>query len=107
MESVPLTLDLPASLRQFVERQAADEHITPEQYAIAVLESLRRAADAVEDDVRAANAFLAGDPGRLERLLREGLDSGPALEANDDYWKRKLSRPSAPPADRGNSGCRG
>jgi hypothetical protein len=41
--------------------------------------------------LRLARALRAGSPAvdRLERMLLEGLDSGPACVAHSAYWARK------------------
>jgi len=68
------SVSIPEALGHFVEKRvveggysAADEYVG---------ELIR------EDQKRTSHE-------RLEDLLLEGLDSGPAIEMNDEYWKRK------------------
>jgi len=72
-----LNISMPKDMRQFVNKRAkATSHSTPTEYIRTLIR---------EDQKRAAND-------QLERLLLEGLESGPEIDATSDAWwenKRK------------------
>jgi len=69
MES--LTVELPEGLRRYAEEQAAERGLgTPGAYVVAVLR---------EDQKQKAKA-------RLVALVREGIESGPAVEMTPEDW---------------------
>ena len=74
---VELHISLPESLQAFVEEQVvAGSYSTPSEY----LETLIR-----DDQRRKAQE-------KLEALLIEGLESGPATEMTDDDWEELRRR---------------
>ncbi len=74
-----IEVPLPEDLRAFVEARAADEGFA--SAAEYVAELVRR------DQVQVEGYDLE-DPEVLERLLLEGLDSGPGIEATPEYWEK-------------------
>lgn len=71
-----LTITLPDSLRDCVERRVASgEFGTPSDFV----------RDLIERDLRQP------DRSRLEQLALEGLESGELIEMDDDWWKRKYA----------------
>jgi antitoxin ParD1/3/4 len=77
--STRIEVSLPDDLRAFVEARAADE-------------GFPSAAEYVAELVRREHAQVEGydleDPEVLERLLLEGLDSGPGIEMTPERWAR-------------------
>ena len=72
-----LSISIPEPLREFINEQVAGgEYPDASEY----LASLVR-----EDQRRKAKAAL-------EQQLLAGLNSGPAIEANDEYWREKEAR---------------
>ncbi len=72
-----LNISLPEPMRAYVDQQvAAGGYSTASEY----IRQLVR-----EDQKRAAKQ-------RLEALLMEGIESGPAAEVDDDYWAEKKAR---------------
>lgn len=68
-----LNISMPDDMRQFVdERTKTKAYSTPTEYVRALIR---------EDQKRAADE-------RLESLLLEGLDSGPATEMTQEDWVR-------------------
>lgn len=77
MASDSLNISLGEPLKSFVEEQAVAGGFTrPDEYVSAVLNAERRRK--AEDE--------------LERLLLEGLNSGPPIEATEEFWNEKLRR---------------
>lgn len=70
---------LPEHLRAFVEARAAREGFA--SAAEYVAELVRREQVQVE-------GYDLEDPEVLERLLLEGLDSGPPIEVTPEYWAK-------------------
>ncbi len=71
-----LTIELPESLREFVERQATERGLgTAGDYLVALAGEARR---------KAAQE-------RLKELLLEGEESGPAIPATPEFWTQFLS----------------
>lgn len=68
----------PDQERRILAIVRAGNYRTPE-------EAVDAAVAAVET---AANDEFEGSPEELEELLLEGLDSGEAIEAGDEYWQR-------------------
>jgi antitoxin ParD1/3/4 len=81
MSTDALTISLDEPLKTFVLQEAAAAGFhQPGDYVSALIDAERR---------RKADL-------RLEGLLMEGLESGPAVEADDAYWetnRRKLGLP--------------
>lgn len=74
MASDSLYISLNEPLKSFVEEQtAAAGFARPDEYVSAVLNAERRRK--AEDE--------------LEQLLLEGLNSGPSIEANEEFWEEK------------------
>ena len=70
-----LTVELPESLRKFVEAQAAERGLgAASDYLVALADEARS---------RAAKA-------RLEAHLLASLRSGPPIEVTDEYWDEEL-----------------
>lgn len=66
-----LTITLPESMKEFIERETAEGHYsTPSEYV----------RDLVEEALDRKNEE------RLEKLLLEGLDSGPATPMTREDW---------------------
>ena len=66
-----LTISLPESMKEFIEREVAEGHYsTPSEYV----------RDLVEEALDRKNEE------RLEKLLLEGLDSGPATPMTREDW---------------------
>jgi len=70
-----ITLPLPDRLQQFAELQARAK-------------GFAGAADYIVSLV-AREERKRGDMEQLETALKEGLDSGAAIDVNDHYWERK------------------
>jgi antitoxin ParD1/3/4 len=69
-----INISLPDSMKTFLEEQAAKGgYGTTGEYLHALIREAQR---------REAKA-------KLEALLLEGLDSGPAIEITDEYWEQK------------------
>lgn len=81
MSADPLTISLNDPLKTFVLEQAAvGGYPQPADYVSALIDAERR---------RKAES-------ELKALLIEGVNSGPAIEADDTYWaqtRRKLGLP--------------
>lgn len=77
-----LTISLNEPLKTFVlEQAAAAGYIKPGDYVSALIDVERR---------RKAQS-------ELEVLLAQGINSGPSIDADDDYWaetRRKLGLPA-------------
>lgn len=76
-----LTISLNEPLKTFVLEQAAAGCLTPGDYVSALIDVERRRKAQSELDV----------------LLAKGINSGPSIEADDDYWaetRRKLALPA-------------
>ena len=71
-----LEVALPKELRAFVDAQAAHE-------------GFASGAEYVQELVRRAQAESEGYNEELEKLLLEGLNSGPGIVATPEYWARK------------------
>ncbi len=72
-----LTVELPETLRQFLEAEATAQGLgTAGDYLVTL---------ARQEQARKAKA-------RLEAHLLESLRSGPAIEVTDEYWEAKLER---------------
>ena len=85
MEMTSFNVSMPKALKQYIEKQVAGgTYSTPSEY---VRELIR------EDQKRRAKE-------RLESALLEGLNSGPAMEIDADYWasRRKELRERHRPA---------
>lgn len=84
MSADPLTISLDEPLKTFVLKQAAaGGYRQPCDYISALIEAERRRTAGSE----------------LESLLIEGMQSGPSLQADDEYWqesRRKLGLPRRP-----------
>ena len=79
-EALNITLDEP--LKTFVlEQAAAAGYPQPGDYVSALIDAERRRKAASE----------------LENLLLEGLQSGPAIEADDAYWEQSRRTLGLPP----------
>ncbi len=82
-----LNLSVPERLREFVESQSVRKGFdSPDAYVLSLIENERRA------EVQA----------RVEVLLLEGLNSGPATEVNEEFWAechRRLSEKFPDKAD--------
>ncbi len=70
-----LNISLPKPLKAFVEEQTAAEGYTS-------------ASEFIRELIRGARRRLAHSH-HLETLLREGVDSGPCIEADGAYWASK------------------
>jgi antitoxin ParD1/3/4 len=71
-----LTISLPESMRDFIERETVEGHYaTPSEYV----------RDLVEEALDRKNEE------RLEKLLLEGLDSGPAIRVTPEFWQELRS----------------
>ncbi len=70
----PLTVELPEPLRQHVEHRAAAA-------------GFGTAGEFVRDLIERDRERL----GRLESLVREGLESGDFVEMDDAWWARKFA----------------
>ena len=74
-----IEVHLPEDLRAFVEARAAEK-------------GFASAAEYLADLVRREQVQVEGydleDPEVLERLLLEGLDSGPPIEMTPEYWQK-------------------
>jgi|1186.fasta_scaffold845572_2 antitoxin ParD1/3/4 len=69
-----IVVQLPHAAQEFVEEQVAAGHFTsPGDFIANLVEQARR---------HAAHE-------RVERLLIEGLDSGPPIEVDRDWWLKK------------------
>jgi antitoxin ParD1/3/4 len=69
-----LTVSLPEALRKFVDEQvAAGGYSTAGEYVRALIQAAQQNQEEQE---------------RLEALLLEGLDSGPAIEVTPEYWTK-------------------
>lgn len=67
-----LTISLPESMKDFIERETAEGHYaTPSEYV----------RDLVEEALDRKNEE------RLEKLLLEGLDSGPPVRVTPEFWQ--------------------
>ena len=78
-----INLSLPDSSRAFVEAQAArGGYDSAEAYVLSLVREAQKKEAAQE---------------RLEALLLAGLNSGPPIEANDEFWEEKLRRFEARP----------
>jgi antitoxin ParD1/3/4 len=85
MDMTSFNISMPKALKQYIEEQVAGgTYSTPSEY---VRELIR------EDQKRRVKE-------RLESALLEGLNSGPAMEINADYWagRRKALRERHRPA---------
>jgi antitoxin ParD1/3/4 len=72
-----LNISLPDSMRAYIEQKVSQgSYSTASEY----IRQLVR-----EDQQRAAKE-------RLERLLMEGLDSGPMIEVTDEFWAKKKAK---------------
>ena len=65
-----MNVSLPESLRRYAEKRAAMGYSSVSEYFRELLRLDRK---------RAAEE-------KLEKLLLEGLDSGPSIEADDEFW---------------------
>lgn len=67
-----LTISLPDSMKEFIERETVEGHYsTPSEYV----------RDLVEEALDRKNEE------RLEKLLLEGLDSGPPIKVTPKFWE--------------------
>ena len=73
-----ITLELPDALANTLDGQAASARTTPEAYLLSLLPRLL--------DEQAAKIA------RFHALIREGQESGPAIEVDDDYFDRLKER---------------
>jgi Arc/MetJ-type ribon-helix-helix transcriptional regulator len=95
-----MTISLPESMQLWIQAQASKEGKTPDEYVV----DLVRAAQAREGDVdawlRESIADLYGDDAvtpevmekarrGLEAQLIEGLESGPPIEVNEEFWHER------------------
>jgi antitoxin ParD1/3/4 len=69
-----LNISLPKSMKGFVETQIKEGGYST-------------ASEYVRELIRDAQKRAAKE--RLEQLLMEGLNSGPAIKVDDKYWARK------------------
>jgi antitoxin ParD1/3/4 len=76
-EDLPMTqlqISLPEEAKRFVEEQVASgRYQSPGDYLASLVEQAR---------VQAANEKLA-------ELIREGMESGEAIEYSDEWWERR------------------
>ena len=72
-----LNISLPDSMRTFIEQKIAQGGYS------TVSEYIRQLVR--DDQKRAAKE-------RLEALLMEGINSGPAVEITDEYWAEKKAK---------------
>jgi antitoxin ParD1/3/4 len=72
-----MNISLPEPMRAYVEQQVAQGGFST---ASEYIRQLVR-----EDQKRAAKE-------RLESLLMEGIESGPAVEITDEYWAEKKAK---------------
>jgi antitoxin ParD1/3/4 len=72
-----LSISIPEALRTFVDEQVSRGRFgdISQYFAALVAEDQRRIAQA-----------------KLEEKLMEGMDSGPGIEATDQYWQQKEAR---------------
>lgn len=82
-----LHVSLPAALGEFVtDRVSTGGFADASQYVTSLIEADR----------------LTQARDELERLIQEGIDSGPAIEVTDEFWEtlrqRLVDRPNAGPA---------
>lgn len=83
-----LNITLPDSLRAFVEEQAATGGFGSASDYVQTLLRLEQERHAEAATTSAADQLgLTED--ELDAKLKEGLDSGPPVEADDAYWDRK------------------
>jgi antitoxin ParD1/3/4 len=74
MDGSQIQITLPGSLKEFVLSQTeAGKFKSPDVYVSALI-SAERKRQAIE---------------RLEALIQEGIDSGPPIEVNDEFWEEK------------------
>ncbi|MGL4882939.1 MAG: type II toxin-antitoxin system ParD family antitoxin [Waterburya sp.] len=72
-----LNISLPDDLQAFIDEQIAKgEYSTASEYISHLICQARKQAEQK----------------RLETLLLEGLESGEAIEVNDDWWEEKRDR---------------
>jgi hypothetical protein len=94
-----LSIELPDDLRRRMEARAAEAgHATVERY----VEALVRADVESDEDYGAPAHLMIAGPDDLRSKIREGLESGPAVEVADQYWderRRTLRERHAPRAD--------
>jgi len=69
-----LNISLPKSMKGFVEDQIKEGGYST-------------ASEYVRELIRDAQKRATQE--RLEQMLMEGLNSGPPIEVNDEYWARK------------------
>lgn len=75
-----LTITLPESMKEFIERETAEGHFaTPSEYV----------RDLVEEALDRKNEE------RLEKLLLESLDSGEPIKVTPEYWEKKRAELTA------------
>jgi antitoxin ParD1/3/4 len=72
-----LNISLPKSMKTFVESQLS-------------LGGYSTASEYVRDLIREAQKKSARQ--RLERLLLEGLDSGPTVRVDENFWKERREK---------------
>jgi antitoxin ParD1/3/4 len=73
MDASQFQITLPGSLTEFIVTQVeAGKFKSPDEY-VSSLVSAERKRQAIE---------------RLEALIQEGIDSGPPIEANDEFWEQ-------------------
>jgi antitoxin ParD1/3/4 len=73
--STTLNISLPKPLKKFVEEQTVSGGYTS-------------ASEYIRELIRAARRLRTRNH-QLETLLLEGLESGPCIEADEDYWVAK------------------
>ena len=72
-----MNISLPPRLREFVEQQVeSGRYSTASEYVRELIRS---------DEKRRAQE-------KLEEMLLEGVNSGPAIEVNPQFWQDKLRR---------------
>ena len=89
------TINLSESVGEWVEQQAASRQISADEF----VEQLTR-----EARERAQSAGADDDP-ELERLLLEGINSGPGERVTPEWWAEFRSELSAELKDRNNHGA--
>ena len=81
MEPDSLDISLSGSLKSFVEAQAAAAGNSPGDYVLALIDAERQRKAEKE----------------LEEALLDGVNSGPSVPVNDEYWENERRLLGLPP----------
>ena len=74
MATIKINISLPDPLKDFVDEQVSERRLSS-------------ASDYVGELIREEQKRRAKE--KLEELLLEGLNSGPAIEVDDDFWRER------------------